>query len=269
MPLNENERVQEAFLLIGDRLAPIQKKWWYALVITLAAIVPMYFLFKFGFIWVLSKNHKVPAIVYSAAIKEPISIIDKKILNLSTNTYSGFVKVRNINHEWGINSQPYTIIFETTGGTVLHQISSATFILPSSEKIILVPRFSSAQKPDVLKINFGESKFVRKPIIDSNLEVERVNLQNSPSGLVVNAGVKNLTAFNITRVDLLVVVYDAKNEIVAVNSTYINDLETLETRSFQYTWPTVVSGAVRAEINPEINIFDRNIFTTQEGVSPF
>ena len=79
---------------------------------------------------------------------------------------------------------------------------------------------------------------------------------------------KNFSAFTIRQINLPVVVYDNKNNIVAVNFTYLNDVKSGETRTFQYTWPAAIAGAVRAEVMPEVNIFDRNVLGTEPGVNP-
>jgi len=64
-----------------------------------------------------------------------------------------------------------------------------------------------------------------------------------------------------------VVLYDSANKIVGVNVTNINDVKSLENRSFRVVWPIRVEGAVRAEVRPEINVFDRKLLSTEAGQS--
>jgi hypothetical protein len=269
MPLIDNDRIQEIFLVLGDKLIPVNKKWWYALGIVLVLLIPIYYLAKFGFVQVSLRNYHTPVVTHSAIAAEPLQIIDKKIFPLSNNSYSGFVKIKNINLEWGVAAQGYTVQFKTLGGIVLTSVSGSTFILPASEKLIVFSRFTSQTKPDAIDVSLADSRFIRNPGVTVNYDLERVDVQNNPDGLLVSASIKNLMAFTVKEIDLPVAVYNNKNEIVAVNFTYISDVQSGETRSFKYPWPLQVSGAVRAEIIPEINVFNRNIFSSPAGVSPF
>jgi hypothetical protein len=233
------------------------------------AAIPAYYLFKIGFVAIFMQSYDSPKIIYTDAVKEPLQVLDKKIFTLPNGTYSGYVKINNINLEWGVASQPYTAVFRTYGGTVLTKVTGSTFILPSKEKVIIFSRFSAAQNPDELIFTLGETHFTHKPEIDFNPDLERITLTHNPSTLTVYAGIKNNTAFTLKEIDLPVVVFNNRNEVVGVNFTFINDVLSGETRTFQYTWPLDLPDAQRAEINPEINIFDRNIFEVPSGSSSF
>jgi hypothetical protein len=265
----DNDRLQEIFLFLGDKAALIGKKWWYALLIGVVVTLPVFYLSKFAFSKLILKNYKSPEIIYTSAPKDPLQVLDSKIFSLPNNTYSGYFKIKNTTFGWGVAQQSYKAQFKTFGGTVLREVNDSTYVLPSSEKIIVLPRFSPDSTPDQLVITLGDTHFVAKPEVSANLELERTDLQNNSNGLVVSAGVKNLTAFTIKRIDLPVLIYNNKNEIVGVNFTYINSVESGETRTFQYSWPAAVPGAIRSEITAEVNIFDRTLFSTQAGVSPF
>ena len=264
-----NDRLQEIFLVIGDKLAPVNKKWWYGFAIALLALIPFYYLAKFGFVQLAMRHYSGPQIIYSTAAKEPLQILEKKIFALSNNSYAGYVKIKNINLEWGVPDQAYAAEFKTLGGTVLATVSGSNFILPASEKLIVFSRFTSDKKPDELTVALADTHFVRKPDLEVNFELQRIGILNNPDGLVIIAGIKNLTAYTIKQIDLPVVVYNTKNEIIGVNSTSINNIQSFETRTFQYLWPIQIPSVTRAEINPEVNVFDRSIFMTDQGISPF
>jgi len=269
MAMFDNDRLQEFFLVIGDKVALVNKKLWYALGITLVLLIPVYFLAKLAFFKSFSK-YEPPEVSHSEVTRQPLQILEKKILTLSNNAYSGYVKIKNINLDLGVASQTYSAEFKTFGGTTLTKIQGMTFILPSSEKLLVFSRFSADQTPDEIVLTFGQSSFQRKPEVEFDYRLERVSVQNLASGLEVSAGIRNLTPFKIKTINLPVAVFNNQNQIVAVNSTNINDVGSGETRTFQYLpWPAGVFGAQRAEIYPEINIFDPSIFSTEPGVSPF
>lgn len=269
MAFIDNDRLQELFLVLGDKLAPVNKKWWYALGIVLVALIPFYYLLRFAFVQIAVSSYHAPQVIYTSAVKQPLQIIDKQVLSLGNNAYSGYIKIKNINLEWGVVDQQYSAVFKTLGGTVLTSVNGSVFILPASEKMIVFTRFSSQTKPDEIDVTLADTHFIRKPDVSANLALERINLQNASDGLLVSAGVTNSTPFTISQINLPVAIYNSKNEIVAVNFTYINNIFSGETRTFQYKWTVPVAGAVRAEITPEVNIFDRNLFSNAPGTSPF
>jgi hypothetical protein len=267
---DNNERLQEFLLMIGDRASTVSKKWWYALAIAIVAVVPVYYAIKFSFIALLMHSYKQPRIIYSSPAKQPLTIPASGVLDLGDGYYSGYIKIRNIEHDWGVAKQEYTADFRTLGGTSLVKVAGSTFVLPSSEKLIVFSRFKASQKPDQIAVSLNHpSNFIRKPDVSFEFDLQRQSVQNTSTGLVVSAGIKNLTPFTIKQINLPVAVYDTKNQIVAVNYTYIDEVKSNETRTFQYSWSGQVAGAVRAEITPEINIFDQAIFETLGGVSPF
>src|SRR5258708_2245742 len=269
MALDENERLQEFVLVAGDKLSLVDKKWWYGLLITIIATTPLYYAAKAGFVKLTMLNYQAPRIIHTTAVKQPLEIIGKGIFDLGDNNYSAYVKIKNIEYDWGVPIQDYTAEFKTLGGTSITKVASSTFVLPVGEKLVVFSRFKAAQKPEQMIFTLGATKFTHRPQRNFNYEIERLNFNNNSSGLVVSAGIKNTTTFTITHVNLPVAVLNSRNELVAVNFTYIDDLLSGETRTFQYTWPRAVAGAVRAEIAPEVNIFDRNIFQVGPGGSSF
>jgi hypothetical protein len=188
------------------------------------------------------------------------------IFDLGEGDFAGFVKIRNPNLDRGVPELSYNIKFKTVGGTLVSEVSGKTFVLPSSEKILSFPRFSSDRKPELVEFTFTEPRFIYKPELEpANLEVERIQIERDGRNLYVNAGIKNLSAFTIKQIYLPVLLYDSNNAIVGVNSTVVNDVKSLEIRTFRFVWPANIPQAARAEINPEINIFDRGIYMNEPG----
>src|SRR5690348_17033777 len=108
MELNENnEQIQEFFMTIGDKLAPVGRAWWYTLLAVLVLALPGYFLLKTSFTRLILGAYSGPRIVYTAAAQDPLSVIDQKIFALGNGTYSGYIRIKNTNLEWGVAQQEY------------------------------------------------------------------------------------------------------------------------------------------------------------------
>ncbi|MBI3952410.1 MAG: hypothetical protein HY336_00450 [Candidatus Doudnabacteria bacterium] len=270
MSFFENEKIQEWLIVLNDNLRTTKKIWVYILAAVLVLAIPLAFGFKALFFKLTFKNYSGPAVNQPMVKIEPLQILEKKVLKLSNNNYSGFIRLKNMNLDWGMPEQTYTAIFKTLGGTTAATVSGKTFILPASEKLIVFSKFSSQQEPQVLDFSLGEAKFLLKPEMPPiELSVSRVELANKSSELTVGAAVFNKSPFRLSAVHLYALVYDKNNEIIAVNSTSVNDVNSLETRSFQMYWPKTMPDAARAEIRSEVNIFDRALFSTQPGRSQF
>lgn len=269
MKLTQNDRLEEWGLMAGDLLSEVGRLWWYALLIGIVATMPVFYVAKYLWTQAFMAAYHPPQVVYSEVVKQPLQIIDQKIFSLGQNAYSGYVRIKNINLEWGVPNQSYVAEFKTLGGTLINRIAGTTFILPASEKLIVFSRFTAQQKPDTITATLGETKFLRKPDISISTELERVSLKATSESTIVSAGIRNLSAFTINEISLPVVLYNSKNEIVGVNFYNVNKVLSGETRTFQYVWANPVAGARRVEIEPQINIFDRNVVSTDQGRSPF
>src|SRR5690606_35684557 len=97
------------------------------------------------------------------------------------------------------------------------------------------------------------------------LEIQRRSLEQGQGQTVVSAVILNRTPFEITRVDLPVLLFNSSGQVVGANYTNINDLKSFESRSFQYIWYTNINNVSRIEIIPELNLFDRELLLTQQG----
>ncbi|MBI2607270.1 MAG: hypothetical protein HYW51_00350 [Candidatus Doudnabacteria bacterium] len=258
-----NDRLQEFFFLLGNRIGGTHKKWGYALIAAVVLSIPLFFIFRFGFYQAFYSSYQGPEIIYQPVQVEPLQVVDRKIFRLNGNIYSGFVKLRNINLERGVPEQKFVAEFKTTGGTMVSKVEGRTFVLPAQEKLIVFSRFASEREPTEIEFTLLDSRFVYEPELPPlKVEIQRVQIQNLDSEFAVSAVIKNLTPFIISQVYLPVVLYNSSNEIIGVNLTNINDLESLESRSFRVVWPNLVAGVVRAEVRAEINIFDRGIIYT-------
>ena len=265
-----SDRTQELMLIVNDNLQHLNKRWLYALGLAVILSVPVFFGARYGFFKLFISNYHPPEIVYQPVTKEPIRVIEKKIFELSDSSYSGYVRLRNINLEWGVPEQSYTAEFRTFSGTLITKVEGRTFVLPSSDKIIVFARFTAEQKPENLIVTLGESKFNLKPasLPQINLDVQRTSIENKSSEIRVSSAVKNNSAFGVKKVGLPAVMYNSKNEVIGVNYTSVNDLKSSETRTFEYFWPQSLPAA-RVEISPEANIFDKSLLMVESGGPSF
>lgn len=266
-----NQRVQELLLFLGDRLSKFNRKTAYWAGGGLVGLIVLFFALRMLFFNLFFGDYQPPAITYQPVQKVELIVVDQGIFKLTKGSYTGFVRIRNSNLDFGVASQDYEARFETLGGTVASEIWGKTFVLPASIKTIVFSRFSSDQEISKLNFQLKPSKFVHKPdsLPPIELEIGRVQIVQNGGEFRVLGVVKNLTAFTISEVYVPALLYNSQNQIVGANLTSINDVGSYESRSFQLFWPNPVLGVARAEISPEANIFERGILKGEAGSSPF
>jgi hypothetical protein len=270
LPEENNPKFQELSIIISDLIRSIDKRWWYALAAVFVLCFPFYFAMRTAFVSAIVGSHKFPAYIYQDQAKVPLEVTEKKIFSLGNNTYNGYIKIKNsANFQWGAAAQGYTAAFSTTGGTQVSHSTGMAFVLPASEKIIVFKSFQSDKAPTVLDIKLEPTQFTHKPTrAEPDLGIERKDLIPVGPQLVVAASIKNKTPFTIKRIGLPVLLYDGGNNIVGANYTNIDEVLYGESRSFQVAWPNHPA-AVRAEILPEINLFDSGIYKLPPSGSQF
>lgn len=270
MDLQQNDRVDEWFLIVGDWFRETPKIWLYAAGAVVLFAIPIYMVVNLAFEQVLINSQTPLRVNYQEEPKLPLEIIERKIFPLESNTYSGYIRIKNPNSGWGVPGQSYNVEFKNSSGASVLATSGQAFILPASEKIIVFPRFKSDTVPIQLNFTLGETDFIRAPTLPTlNLVIQRRSLDLQVNQTMVNAVIANDTPFKISRVDLPVLLFDNNNQVIGVNYTNINDLSSAETRSFQYVWYNRINNVARIEIIPEINIFNRDIFLAAPNQNPF
>lgn len=270
MELQQNDRIEEWFLILGDWIRDTSKGWFYALGVVFVATIPVYIATNVIMDQVTLSAVTPLHIAYEAKTKLPLSVTEKKIFDLGGDMYSGYFKIKNDNSEWGTPEQAYTVELKTATGSVVLTYNRKTFVLPSSDKIVIVPRFKSADRPTNLEIVLGETTFVRPPVLpDADFEIQRRASNLLVNQTEVNAVIVNRMPFRISQVDLPVLIYNSQNEVIAAGYTNINDLKPSESRSFQYVWYNRLNNITRIEIVPELNFYSRDIFLIESGQNPF
>ena len=270
MAVFDSEKVQEIFLILGDNFSRINKFWLFIFIGLAILVFPVYLGAKVLFTNMMVASYKTPKIVYAPLNFEPLQILDKQILQVNDQSYVGLIKIKNSNLEAGVAQQSFAVSFISSGNSTVHSVTGTTFILPASEKLIVIPRFFTDKKPEFLDFRLDETSFNFKPVTPRiSTEIQRITYHETNNEFVVSAVIKNQTPFLIKQIELPVMLYDKEGKVLAANYTNINDLEAYEARSFQFFWPTLYKNVGRAEINPEINIFDRGILESIEQRQTF
>jgi hypothetical protein len=272
MAEERSERMEEFLLIVGDTWRGENKRWLLALVIVVVFAWPVYFALKLTFANVFIADYDPPQ-VKAQVERVPLEVTETRIFKLDSNNYTGYVKVKNENVDWGVPKLYYRADFKDYSGVLLKSNTGLTYVRPSSEKVIVLPRFSSSASSPPTQIDFQitDSKFTITPdeAPTLNFDLQRTEVISGASDTAVTSVLRNPTPYKISQVDITVYLYDRLGKLIGVNFTNVNEIKSMELRSFRVVWPVRLGEGLRAEITAETNLFNKDLILPADPVSPF
>lgn len=190
------------------------------------------------------------------------------LLNKSKNQYDIFTKLINKNPEWGVSELRYEVNLKDKSGEIVGKENGKTYILPGSTRSLILVNVSSEKPVSSLEITLDPVK-VQKLKEFRNLDFSISNTRYFESDLKgrVSGTLKNATPYNFDQIDLNIILFNKKGEIVGVNFTNINAMLSNTTRDFIATWDKYQGTDVQVVVEPNVNVFHTETFlkTYQDG----
>ena len=199
-----------------------------------------------------------------------LRVLSTQLLNVSNNDYDLVAKVTNPNTDYGSADVEYSLIFYNTANTLLSPQSGTFYILPGQTKFILASplKFSepiSRAELAIKDVNWqklsavGDASINLVPRSHNYVAVNRNGVFGKVGGSILNN-----SDFDLGQVDVLVLLYDANDRLLAANHTQIDTFLAKTTRGFELAWFTPFAGAVaRVEVIPTTNLFLNSNFLRQ------
>lgn len=226
---------------------------------------------SFGF-WIFRTIKPVPPVPTPnpTANLAPIKIISTKLLNIENGDYDFVAKVSNPNTDYGSPDAEYEITFYNAAGNQISQKRGSFYILPGQTRYVLetplkflepISRADMAiknidwQQLDPLSVG-GVS------LISKNVSYNQIN-QAGVFGKV-GGSIQNDSDFDLSEVEVLAVLYDQSDSIIAVNRTNIQTFLARTSRGFETAWySSFIGQVVRPDIEAHTNVFENSNFTRQ------
>ncbi|KKR22366.1 MAG: hypothetical protein UT53_C0042G0007 [Candidatus Yanofskybacteria bacterium GW2011_GWD2_39_48] len=197
----------------------------------------------------------------------PVSIQWQKLLSSGTSEYDFVALVNNPNTIYGASRIDYEI--SATGMT--QPIKSFFYIAPGQTKYVIHPSIKGGGLTDVnLKITQADWLGIK------NLSSENINLEiKKKDYTIINSGgiysqvegtVLNNSNFDLSKVDIGVLLFDEDDNVIAVGRTNILTLPSNNERYYKVFWPTQLDGDVsKVDVEATTNIFDNYNFLKIHG----
>lgn len=168
------------------------------------------------------------------------AIIWTKILPVEGNLYDLAAQVENENINYGADDLPFIFkIYDSNGQPILEK-KGKSYIMPREKKYIM-EAVSLDGVPVKVTLEFGEIKWRKfKLMEDLNLPIfdQKVDLSGKDGySAFVTGTIYNKTRFDLAAVDINVVIYDLRGNVIAVNKTQKNIMKSGEGKPFEVMWP--------------------------------
>lgn len=214
----------------------------------------------------LINSYQPPLVNPSPLEPEPLQVLRAETIQVLPDVYSAYAQVLNPNPEltaWEVN---YEMTFEKAG-RVLGSVQKTDFILSGSSKFLVVPSIRLSDAPDEVELKFGKIRWTgQPPRLELGFDVvQQTSGVTEEGNFFVQAVVRNNSGFRIKTVRVDVLVFDRSNEnLVALNSTELSDLESLEGRFFRTLWPEPILNVGQIQVTPQVNPYDLELALEQE-----
>lgn len=193
------------------------------------------------------------------------SILWSRSFEVVPGRHNALAYLENHNENMAVYKVKYRFRFADKNNVYLGSREGETFIPPSRKFAVFessidlgnsVPVYTTFEFLENLTwIQVEESKVEQLKIISSALDLS--NEEDKPK---LSATVKNNSLFRIPEVSFIVVLFDEKNNALAISKTYLELLKPEEIAQINFTWPKPFNKKiVTKEIIPMYNVFLANL----------
>ncbi|OGZ33271.1 MAG: hypothetical protein A2V69_01930 [Candidatus Portnoybacteria bacterium RBG_13_40_8] len=182
-----------------------------------------------------------------------LKIISENFIPTIENNFDLVAKVENPNRNWGIESINYKFNLYNNNGQLIGSKEGITYVLPDETKYIIEQRFYS--EIEIASMNFELNNASWQNLKDFN-ELQ-LKIRNSGYQLVdgeyrLTGNVENKSDYNLDTIEIIGLLFDEGQKIVAVGKTSINTFMIGETRSFIIEWPYQIEKEI---FNLEVRVY--------------
>jgi hypothetical protein len=203
---------------------------------------------------------------------DPITVIDTELIKIEENDYDFVAKVNNANLTHGAGEAEYRVELKDAGGDVIKEIVGEFNILPGQTRYIFVSPIqtdSEAVDAEMTITNPNWQQLTDFSVGDIKLSVRRKEYTEVNNGTIfgkVEGVVFNDSEFDFDRVEVLVVLYDVSNDVIAAGVTNIRTLLSSKENFYEVSWFRPFTGSVsKIEVQATTNAFENNNFLRRYG----
>lgn len=203
-------------------------------------------------------------------IKE-LKLLFIKYIQKGSGIYNVVAKIENPNFYFGVSKLVYKFKFYDKNNDLIKSFEDTSFILPKEKKYLILTNLQLERKPSKVSLFLQKVDWQKvedyTPLALSIFDKEYKLLGEDKIGFSKLIGkVYNKTTFNFKSVEINGVLFDEFGNVIEVNKTKVNDLNSGEIREFQLFWSKPFKGKVKdSDLVIDTNIFSEENFLKEKG----
>ena len=189
-----------------------------------------------------------------------IEISWAKALPTQNQNYDLVARIKNVNQNEGSREFSYEFQLYNLNNKLIASRSGTNFILSREEKYIIEQKVFTPETPAIIKLNIGQTNWEK--ISDYNppaLQVFDKKFESSneiPIFWRASAIVKNSSYSVYKSVKIAIVLFDAKDEPLAVNLSELDKIDAGQERYFSAPWHFSFVGSVaKVDVETYVDLF--------------
>lgn len=225
-----------------------------------------------GIFALAAKRNYPAAVTPTPFVLSPVEVQFVQAFKAGENEYDILAKLRNPNTEYGVRVLPYTLTFYDSSDSPVSARDGNTYILPGQTKYVAEVPVRLLAPITRVSLEFGEVNWEKSDFrLPQNIAmpVTKQNIVFSPESgtyALATGTVANASSFDLNSVDLVAVVANSNNEIIAGNKTVLNTFLGGTEREFSFRWiEPFSSDAARVDVYVYTNVMDASNFIKAAG----
>lgn len=239
----KNLAVSEKILEIAESLQQVPKYFFIILAMTVVLMVPGVVVLRAVFFNLLFASYTPPPIVYTAPQPKALEVADKKIFPAGQDSFYAYARVANANADLGVRTLKYKFTISDNSGAELGSYEGVSFVLPGQERLLFMPAQKVSRQPVAVAVALSPERWSKIGDIRTlNFTYEQSQFGKDTSGhFYASAVMRNDNPYIIPEVEMGIILYNSKREVVGANSTVLNQILLDENRFFRVLWPQGVA----------------------------
>jgi len=199
---------------------------------------------------------------------DPPQVISTKLIKAGENDYDFVAEIKNPHSQFGASEVEYELTLFNGDDSELEKEEGLFYILPGQTKYLILTHITTEKNVQRIDFKIKSATWQKLDSVEGMNLIVRAQKYTSLSGggTTLDVNILNDSDFDFEMVDIDVVIYNSRGDIIAVNRSDIRTFVARTERAFKVAWPFRISGLVdRIEAYPSTNLFNNSNFIKAYG----
>lgn len=198
---------------------------------------------------------------------DPPQVILTRLIEAGENDYDFVAEIKNPHPQFGASEIEYELTLFNGDDSELDKEEGVFYILPGQTKHLVLTHITTEKNVQRVDFKIKSATWQKIESLEGmNLIVKAQKYINLSGGTALDANVLNDSDFDFEMVDVDVVMYDSRGDIIAVNRSDVRTFLARTERAFRVVWPFKINGRVdRIEVYLSTNLFINSNFIKAYG----